>query len=72
MGRKGRIAIIVNGEQQILSEALTLQQLLAQRNVTAAHAAVELNGAIIARAMWAKVQLQEKDVVEIVTFVGGG
>lgn len=62
----------INGELVILNEALTLVDLLENRNYPSDKVAVELNGEIVPRSRYASTILKEADVVEIVCFVGGG
>lgn len=62
----------INGELVILNEALTLVDLLENRNYPSDKIAVELNGEIVPRSRYASTILKEADVVEIVCFVGGG
>ena len=50
----------------------TLSQLLAQQGFDVASVAVELNGKIICRSDFSKVQLADSDTIEVVQFVGGG
>jgi thiamine biosynthesis protein ThiS len=45
---------------------------LAQQGFDVARVAVELNGKIICRSDFSKVQLADSDTIEVVQFVGGG
>jgi sulfur carrier protein len=62
----------VNGERTELPEGLTVAGLLRHLGVRAERVAVERNGAVVKRARHAEEKLAPGDVVEIVTFVGGG
>jgi sulfur carrier protein len=62
----------VNGEQVELPEGLTVAQLLAHLGLKAERIAVERNGSVVKKARHAEEWLQPDDVLEIVTFVGGG
>lgn len=62
----------INGQSISAADGATLEQLLAQHGFDAARIAVELNGRIICRSEFSKVQLTDSDTVEIVQFVGGG
>jgi sulfur carrier protein len=62
----------VNGEQLLLPEGLTVLSLLQHLKVGKDRVAVERNGAVVKKARHAEEQLAEGDVLEIVTFVGGG
>lgn len=66
--------MIVNGEQLELGQlagrspgALISHLALDPRSV-----ALERNGAIVPRATWETVQLEESDQIELIRFVGGG
>ena len=64
--------ITVNGNIQDLPDAATVAQLLDQLKVRRDAIAVEVNREIVPRAQHAAQPLREGDVVEVVTFVGGG
>jgi thiamine biosynthesis protein ThiS len=55
-----------------LPDGLTVLLLLRQLGVKADRVAVERNGAVIKKARHAEEPLAAGDVLEIVTFVGGG
>lgn len=62
----------VNGEPMELPEGLTVSLLLRHLGVRAERVAVERNGAVVKKARHADEKLAADDVLEIVTFVGGG
>jgi len=62
----------VNGETMELPEGLTVSALLQHLVVRAERVAVERNGAVVKRARHGEERLAPGDVLEIVTFVGGG
>lgn len=62
----------LNGKTITAAPALTLAQLLKQRGFDGSRVAVELNGSIVSRDDFGKVQLQDSDTLEVVQFVGGG
>ena len=62
----------VNGEQVELPEGLTVAALLLHLGVRAERVAVEKNGAVVKKARHAEEPVAADDVLEIVTFVGGG
>jgi sulfur carrier protein len=62
----------VNGEHKELPDGLTVADLLRHLGVRAERVAVERNGAVVKRARHAEETLAPGDVLEIVTFVGGG
>ena len=46
--------------------------LLLELGIAAGHAAVERNGQVVPRREHGEAMIQQGDVVEVVTFVGGG
>jgi sulfur carrier protein len=62
----------VNGEILLLPEGLTVLELLAHLKLGKDRVAVERNGAVVKKARHAEELLLDGDVLEIVTFVGGG
>ncbi|MDI9490980.1 MAG: sulfur carrier protein ThiS [Clostridiaceae bacterium] len=63
--------ITYNGTQ-LIEYTKALADFLEEHNYNLKHIAVELNGKIVKRADYARTKLQDGDVLEIVTFVGGG
>ena len=63
---------MVNGEPLELPEGLTVATLLQHLRVSAARVAVERNGEVVKQARHCEQKLASGDVLEIVTFVGGG
>ncbi len=64
--------ITLNGKPETVGEGITLVQLLESKGVNPIRVAVELNRRIVPRDEYPSVQLKAGDVVEVVTFVGGG
>jgi sulfur carrier protein len=62
----------VNGVEQELPDGLTVSALLDHLGVRRERVAVERNGAVVKRARHGEEQLAPGDVLEIVSFVGGG
>jgi sulfur carrier protein len=62
----------VNGEPIELPDGLTVAALLHHLGVRAERVAVERNGLVVKKARHAEEKLGQDDVLEIVTFVGGG
>jgi sulfur carrier protein len=62
----------VNGEKIVLTEQISLAKFLQQRQYRAERVVVELNGTIAPKASYDEIILQDADVLEIVSFVGGG
>jgi sulfur carrier protein len=62
----------VNGEPIELPEGLTVFTLLQHLGVRAERVAVERNGEVVKQARHREQKVAAGDVLEIVTFVGGG
>ena len=62
----------VNGQRTEWKEGLTVAALLERENYRPGRVAVERNGRIIPRAEFSEAVLSEEDVLEVVSFVGGG
>lgn len=62
----------VNGEPRELPDGLTVASLLVHLGVKGDRVAVERNGAVVRRARQGEERLEAGDVLEIVSFVGGG
>jgi sulfur carrier protein len=62
----------VNGEPIDLPDGLTVATLLQHLGVRAERVAVQRNGLVVKKARHAEERLAQDDVLEIVTFVGGG
>ncbi|GAA0266025.1 sulfur carrier protein ThiS [Alteraurantiacibacter aestuarii] len=65
------ISITVNGESR-RSQASTIADLVRELSLKPEKVAVEHNGVIAPRSTLEDVPLADGDVLEIVTFVGGG
>ena len=61
----------INGTEQKL-DGVSLLEYLSSRNYDAGRVAVERNEEIVPKADYAKTVFADGDVVEIVSFVGGG
>jgi sulfur carrier protein len=64
--------VILNGEPAEVPASLTVAGLLAHLEIDARRVAVELNDAVIKRALYDQTPINAGDAVEIVNFVGGG
>jgi thiamine biosynthesis protein ThiS len=62
----------VNGDPLELPDGLSVADLLRQLGVRAERVAIERNGTVVKRARHPDEKIAEGDVLEIVTFVGGG
>ncbi len=65
--------LILNGEEIHLTETLTVDQLLIEREIKMPFmVSVELNGQILKRSEFETTKLNENDKVELLYFMGGG
>ena len=62
----------MNGNREFIEDATTLLQLLLSRNIDPDTVVVEHNLAIVERDDFPGVFIRDKDVIEILRFVGGG
>jgi len=67
-----QIALEVNGEKRNCAIETPLPELLKQLGLNPRLLAVEYNGEILHKQFWETTQIQEGDILEIVTIVGGG
>ena len=66
------MTIIVNGEERVVADALSVSGLLAELGIVGPGVAVEHNLRVLKRADWDATTLEDGDRLEIVHFVGGG
>ncbi len=66
------IALQVNGESKTCPAGTSLTEFLVQVGLNPQLIAVEYNGEILVRSLWASTTLRSDDRLEIVTIVGGG
>lgn len=64
--------IVLNGESKTLADPISLAELVDQLGFTGKRIAVERNGDIVPKSLYATVQLAQADRLEIVVAVGGG
>lgn len=64
--------IYLNGKERELNREMTVQELLEQEGYRTTWVAVEKNGAIIPRIRYMEELVKPGDIVEVVSFVGGG
>lgn len=62
----------LNGDERELPDGLTVATLVTWLELAPEQVAVERNGTIVRRAEQASTPLEEGDVLEVVTLVGGG
>lgn len=64
--------LTVNGTEQEVPDGLSVRALIEHLGLTDGPVAVERNQQVVPRAEHESTQLEPKDVLEIVHFVGGG
>lgn len=62
----------VNGRDKKFVQCMTVETLLVEMDYSLFKVAVERNGVIVSRHMLSQVVLEDGDVIEVVSFVGGG
>ena len=62
----------VNGKDTVLKENKTLADFLKDNNYKTNRIVIELNGEIVSKDKYNTVNLKDTDVMEVLTFVGGG
>lgn len=68
----GMIVIYLNGEEKSFSSHLSIQQILAEVNISPKAIAVAVNSEIVPRSQFEKIKLRNHDRLEIIHAVGGG
>jgi sulfur carrier protein len=64
--------IIVNGQKKEIAGPVNIQEYLRQQGIITEGLVVEINQAIIKQAEWTARAIKENDVIELISFVGGG
>lgn len=64
--------IQLNGKEVELEKPITLDKLVMQQGYVITQIAVEKNGVIIPKSTYGEEVVRAGDVIEVVTFVGGG
>ena len=67
-----KIKIKVNGKIKTIMNQLTLIELIKNLQIPLNKVAIELNKKIVNKKRINKIRLKNKDIVEIVHFIGGG
>lgn len=62
----------VNGKDILLKETKTLSDFLKENNYNTERIVIELNGEIVSKDKYNTVNLKDTDIMEVLTFVGGG
>ena len=64
--------IQLNGRKLVLTNRHTITTLLKKHKINSKKIAVELNGEIINKNKYKLINIKNKDIIEIVHFIGGG
>ena len=72
MKKLKKIKIEVNGKIKTIVDKLTLHELINDLKIAITKVAIEFNKEIIDKKRIKKIKLKNKDVIEIVHFIGGG
>ena len=62
----------VNGKEVVIKNSQTIYEYLKYNNYNMGRIVIELNGKIISKDKYNTVNLKDTDVMEVLTFVGGG
>ena len=64
--------IIVNGDKVSIEKNTNLESFLKSNNINNKNIVIEINKKIVTKSIWKDKTLNENDVIEIITAVGGG
>lgn len=64
--------IIINGEDISFERQLTVVELIEHYKLNPKTVVIELNGDILEKGRYSETQVNDKDSIEMVVFVGGG
>jgi len=64
--------IQLNGENFVLEEDININDFLKKLSIDKNKVAIELNKNVVPKNSYSNTVITNKDVVEIVTFIGGG
>ncbi len=62
----------VNGKEVVIKGSQTIYEYLKDNNYNLERIVIELNGKIVSKDKYNTVNLKDTDVMEVLTFVGGG
>jgi len=66
------IEIQLNGKTHRLQKSLNVSQLLNSLMINKKKVAIEINGEVLSKDNYDSYRIKQNDVIEIVTFIGGG
>lgn len=64
--------MIVNGKDRVVEFDSSIEKLLLDLRLDVDKVVVEIDGEIISRENFSKITLKESNIVEVISFVGGG
>jgi len=64
--------LTLNGKQESIERPVTLDVLVTAKGLCPDKIVVEHNFSIISKEDWSKITLKDQDMIEIISFVGGG
>lgn len=64
--------LTINGKQEPVEKPVSLDALVAAKGLCPEKIVVEHNLSIIASEDWPKITVKDRDIIEIISFVGGG
>lgn len=62
----------INGKEVTIKDGMTVQELLGLEGYSMEKIAVEKNGEILPKSLYPVTAVDEDDIFEVVSFVGGG
>ncbi len=62
----------VNGKEVVIKNVQTIYEYLKDNNYNLQRVVIELNGEIVSKEKYNTINLKDTDVMEVLTFVGGG
>ncbi len=66
------MTIIINGKQEILNNKITLLELINLKELNPENIVIEYNEKIIKKEELNNTFINENDIIEMISFVGGG
>jgi len=64
--------ITINGKSEEINIKSTLGEIIIKKGLCANNLVLEHNANIVSKEKWKDIILMENDIIEIVSFVGGG
>lgn len=64
--------IRVNGNNSEIEPGMSIKQYLSKLQIDSAGVVVEINQKIVKKNEWETIEVKNGDVVELISFVGGG